>query len=41
MTKNYKKELTYGVYQITKELNTFVITGSEKSKKKVYLVKIK
>ena len=35
-TKNYKQELTYGVYQITKELNTFVVTGSGKSKKKVY-----
>lgn len=35
-TKNYKQELTYGVYQMTKGLNTFVVTGSEKSKKKVY-----
>lgn len=35
-TKEYKKELTYGVYQITKELNTFRKIGSGKSKKTVY-----
>ena len=35
-TKEYKKELTYGVYQITKELNTSQKIGSRKSKKTVY-----
>lgn len=35
-TKEYKKELTYGVYQITKELNTSQKIGSGKSKKTVY-----
>lgn len=35
-TKEYKKELTYGVYQITKELNTSRKIGSGKSKKTVY-----
>ena len=35
-TKEYQKELTYGVYQITKELNTSRKIGSGKSKKTVY-----
>lgn len=35
-TKEYQKELTYGVYQITKELNTSRKIGSGKSKKIVY-----
>ena len=35
-TKNYDPALTYGVYQITKELNTFHVEGSGKSKKKIY-----
>lgn len=35
-TKNYKPELTYGVYQITKELNTFKEVGSGRTKTKVY-----
>lgn len=35
-TKEYKKELTYGVYQITKELNTSRKIGSGKSKKTIY-----
>lgn len=35
-TKEYQKELTYGVYQITKELNTSQKIGSGKSKKTVY-----
>lgn len=35
-TQNYNSELTYGVYQITKELNTFQKVGSGKAKKTVY-----
>ena len=35
-TKNYNPKLTYGVYQITKELNTFHFEGSGYRKKKVY-----
>ena len=35
-TQNYNSELTYGVYQITKELNTFKKVGSGKAKKTVY-----
>lgn len=35
-TKNYNPELTYGVYQITKELNTFKEVGSGRTKTKVY-----
>ena len=35
-TANYKPEWTYGVYQITKELNTFMVVGTGKNKKKKY-----
>ena len=35
-TKNYNPAYTYGVYQITKELNTFTETGTGKNKKKAY-----
>lgn len=35
-TKNYDKTKTYGVYQITKELNTFHAEGKGKTKKNVY-----
>lgn len=35
-TVNYNPEWTYGVYQITKELNTFIVVGTGKNKKKVY-----
>lgn len=35
-TKNYDKTKTYGVYQITKELNTFHAEGKDKTKKNVY-----
>lgn len=35
-TKNYKSNYTYGVYQITKELNTFHFEGTGTRKKKVY-----
>lgn len=35
-TKNYNPELTYGVYQITKELNTSHEEGTGTSKKTVY-----
>ena len=35
-TKNYNPKLTYSVYQITKELNTFHFEGSGYRKKKVY-----
>lgn len=35
-TANYNPEFNYGVYQITKELNTFHEFGTGKSKKKVY-----
>ena len=35
-TKEYNKELTYGIYQITKELNTTHEEGVGKNKKKVY-----
>ena len=35
-TVNYNPEFNYGVYQITKELNTFKTIGTGKSKKKVY-----
>ena len=35
-TENYDGRLTYGVYQITKELNTFKTIGTGKSKKTVY-----
>lgn len=35
-TENYDSRLTYGVYQITKELNTSKTVGTGKSKKTVY-----
>lgn len=35
-TENYNKELSYGVYQITKELNTFKTEIIGTSKKKIY-----
>lgn len=35
-TKNYDKTKTYGVYQITKELNTFHAEGKGKTKKNIY-----
>lgn len=35
-TENYDNRLTYGVYQITKELNTSKTIGTGKSKKTVY-----
>lgn len=35
-TANYDSRLTYGVYQITKELNTYQTVGTGKSKKTVY-----
>lgn len=35
-TANYNPSFTYGVYQITKELNTFVKTGSGSRKRIVY-----
>lgn len=35
-TENYDSRLTYGVYQITKELNTSKTIGTGKSKKTVY-----
>ena len=35
-TKGYDPSLTYGVYQITKELNTWHEEGSGRSKKKIY-----
>lgn len=35
-TENYDKTKTYGVYQITKELNTFHAEGKGKTKKNVY-----
>lgn len=35
-TANYDSRLTYGVYQITKELNTSYKTGTGRSKKTVY-----
>ncbi len=35
-TANYKFDWTYGVYQITKELNTFTVVGVGKQKKNVY-----
>ena len=35
-TKNYNPEFNYGIYQITKELNTFTVTGSGKNKKRNY-----
>lgn len=35
-TANYNPELTYGVYQITKELNTFKEVSSGRTKTKVY-----
>lgn len=35
-TKNYNSDYTYGVYQITKELNTFHFEGTGTRKKKVY-----
>ena len=35
-TANYNPELTYGVYQITKELNTFKEVGSGRTKTKAY-----
>lgn len=35
-TVNYDSRLTYGVYQITKELNTSYKTGTGRSKKTVY-----
>lgn len=35
-TDGYDSSITYGVYQIAKELNTFTVTGSGRSKRKVY-----
>ena len=35
-TVNYNPEWTYGVYQISKELNTFKVVGTGKNKKNVY-----
>ena len=35
-TVGYNSEFNYGVYQITKELNTSYVVGTGKSKKKVY-----
>jgi hypothetical protein len=35
-TENYDSRLTYGIYQITKELNTSKTIGTGKSKKTVY-----
>ena len=35
-TEKYNPELNYGVYQITKELNTFTEEKKGKGKKKVY-----
>lgn len=35
-TANYDSRLTYGVYQITKELNTYQTVGTGKNKKIVY-----
>ena len=35
-TANYNPKLTYGVYQITKELNTFKEVGSGRTKTKAY-----
>lgn len=35
-TAGYNSEFNYGVYQITKELNTSYVVGTGKSKKKVY-----
>lgn len=35
-TKGYNPDFNYGVYQITRELNTFHIEGNGRSKKKVY-----
>ena len=35
-TAEYNSEFNYGVYQITKELNTSHVTGTGKSKKTVY-----
>ena len=34
--ENYNPAWTYGVYQITRELNTFKVVGTGKNKKKVY-----
>lgn len=34
-TKNYNKDLTYGVYQITKELNTYHIVGTGTAREKI------
>ena len=36
LTKNYDSHWNYGVYQITKELNTFNLEGKGKSQRKVY-----
>ena len=35
-TKNYNSKYNYGVYQISKELNTFSIEGTGKNKEKIY-----
>lgn len=35
-TANYNPKLSYGVYQITKELNTFHVEGTGKQKKNIY-----
>ena len=35
-TVNYNPEFNYGVYQITKELNTFTEVGTGKTKKRDY-----
>ena len=35
-TKNYNKDLTYGVYQIQEELNTFKVVEDGKRRKRIY-----
>lgn len=35
-TDNYNPDFNYGVYQITKELNTYTEVGAGKVKKRVY-----
>ena len=35
-TKEYNKTLTYGTYQIEKEINTFYQQQTDKSKKNIY-----
>ena len=36
VAKNYDKTLTYGVYQITKELNTSYVEGNGRKKRRIY-----